>query len=62
MNIMKRNGNVSTGLPSLFDDFFNRDLFDWRQSNFSNSGTTIPAVNIKETKEDFVVEMAAPGG
>ena len=61
MNIMKRNGNVSTGLPSLFDDFFNRDLFDWRQSNFSNSGTTIPAVNIKETKEDFVVEMAAPG-
>lgn len=58
---MKRNGNVLAGLPTLFDDFFNRDLFDWRQSNFSSSGTTVPAVNIKETKEDFVVEMAAPG-
>jgi HSP20 family protein len=61
MNIVKRNGNLFNGFPALFDDFFNRDLFDWRQSNFSNSGTTVPAVNIKETKDDFVVEMAAPG-
>jgi len=41
----------------LDDDFFNRD---WGLSNFSDAGT-LPAVNIKETKNDFEVEMAAPG-
>ncbi len=61
MNIIKRNGNFLNSFPTLFDDFLNRDLFDWRQSNFSNSGTTVPAVNIKETKDGFHVEMAAPG-
>ena len=61
MTIVKRNGNLQNSFPALFNDFFNRDLFDWRESDFSNSGTTIPAVNIKETKEGFEVKMAAPG-
>lgn len=61
MTIVKRNGNPQNSLPALFNDFFSRDLFDWSESNFSNSGTTIPAVNIKETKEGFEVKMAAPG-
>jgi len=60
MTPVKSNRNRTNGFP-LFDDFLNRDLFDWGQSNFSNSGTTLPAVNIKETPENFVVEMAAPG-
>ncbi len=58
MNIIKRNRDT---FPALFDDFFNRDLFDWRGTNFSNTGTTLPAVNIKETKDNFKVEVAAPG-
>jgi len=45
----------------LFDDFFNREFFDWNSSNFSNTSTTIPAVNIKETTEHYEVEVAAPG-
>ena len=61
MNITKRNGNLFNPFPVLFNDFFPKDIFDWNQSNFSNSGTTIPAVNIKETKETFEVELAAPG-
>jgi HSP20 family protein len=61
MNILKRNGNLLNTFPVVFDDLFNRDLFEWNQSNFSNSGTTVPAVNIKETKDTFEVEMAAPG-
>ena len=61
MTIVKRNGNLQNSFPALFNDFFNRDLFDWREADFSNSGTTIPAVNIKETKEGFEVKMAAPG-
>lgn len=60
MTLVKRNGNINS-LPGLFDDFFSRDLFDWSNSNFSTQGTTLPAVNLKETAENFVVEMAAPG-
>ncbi|MGZ5135761.1 MAG: Hsp20/alpha crystallin family protein [Flavitalea sp.] len=59
---MKRNGNLFNSFPSfLNDDFLNRDLFNWGLSNNSNTGTTIPAVNIKETANAFEVEMAAPG-
>ena len=45
--------------PSLFSEFFDRDLFDTANMGFNDS--TMPAVNIKETKEDFEVEVAAPG-
>ena len=56
----------SSFLPSLSrfwddDDFFNRSLMNWGTSNFSESGTTLPAVNIKETENSYEVEMAAPG-
>ncbi|HZI68082.1 MAG TPA: Hsp20/alpha crystallin family protein [Hanamia sp.] len=45
----------------LFDDFFNRDFFNWGLSNFSDTNTTVPGVNVKETKDNFEVEVAAPG-
>jgi len=61
MTLVKRNGNLLNPLPMLFDDFFNRDLFNWNNSNFSDTNTTIPAVNIKETAENYEVEVAAPG-
>jgi HSP20 family protein len=61
MTLVKRNGNLYNPLPMLFDDFFNRDLFNWSNSNFSDTNTTIPAVNIKETAENYEVEVAAPG-
>ena len=61
MTLTKRNGNLANTFPNLFDDLFSRDLFDWNNSNFSTTGTTLPAVNVKETAESFVVEMAAPG-
>ena len=56
MTIVKRNGYF----PSIFDEFlnrqFNRDLAD-----YSNTTATVPAVNIKESAENFMVEVAAPG-
>jgi HSP20 family protein len=61
MTITRRNGNLGNYLPNLLDDFFNRDLFNWNTSNFSNTDTTIPAVNIKETADNYEVEVAAPG-
>ena len=66
MAIVKKSNNYFPALSNVFDDFFNRDLFhrdffNWDHSNFSPTNTTIPAVNIKETNENFEVEMAAPG-
>lgn len=61
MTLVKRNGNVSNyTMPSILDDFFNRDLFNWG-SDAINTGNSLPKVNIKETAEAFEVEMAAPG-
>jgi HSP20 family protein len=51
----------SNQYPSFFDRFFDKDLFDWTSRNFSSTNTTLPSVNIKESEEDFEVEMAAPG-
>jgi HSP20 family protein len=61
MTLVKRNGSLLNPLPMFFDDFFNRDVFNWNNSNFSETNTTIPAVNIKETLENYEVELAAPG-
>jgi HSP20 family protein len=60
MTLVKRNGNLLNAFPALFDDFFNRDLFNWGQTNYATSGATVPAVNIKETADSFEVDMAAP--
>lgn len=61
MSVIKRNGNSLAAFPSLFDDFFSREFFNWGNSNFSSTSTTVPAVNIKESKDEFKVEVAAPG-
>ena len=61
MTIVKRNGNLINHFPTLFDDFLNRDIFNWGSLNYSDTNTTIPAVNIKETAENYEVEVAAPG-
>jgi HSP20 family protein len=47
--------------PSMFDRFFEDDLFDWSNRNFSLTNTTLPSVNIKENNDAFTVEVAAPG-
>ena len=51
----------SNQLPSMFDRFFEGDLFDWSNRNFSLTNTTLPSVNIKENTDAFTVEVAAPG-
>ncbi len=61
MTIVKRNGNLQHHFPALFDDLFNRDIFNWGLTNYSDTNTTIPAVNIKETNDSYEVEVAAPG-
>ena len=47
--------------PKLVRDFFDKEFLDWSNSNFSNTNTTLPAVNIKENKDSFLVDVAVPG-
>jgi len=61
MTIVKRNGNLLNNFPTLFDDFLNRDFFNWGLTNYSDINTSIPSVNIKETSDNYEVEVAAPG-
>ena len=62
MAIIRRNGDLFPSLPRIWgDDFYTRDLLNWGLSDFSSTGTSIPAVNIREKKDSFEVEMAAPG-
>ena len=60
MHYVNRNGSLLNSLPALFDGLFTRDL-GWNNSNYSDTQTTIPAVNIIETGENYAVEVAAPG-
>ena len=62
MAIIRRNGDLFPTLPRLWgDDFYTKDFLNWGLSNYSSSGTSIPTVNIRERKDSFEVEMAAPG-
>ncbi|MFA9388188.1 MAG: Hsp20/alpha crystallin family protein [Prolixibacteraceae bacterium] len=61
MTIVKRSNQYSPSFPSLFDNFFSRDWMDWNNLNFSNTDTTIPAVNVKEDVDKFEIEVASPG-
>lgn len=56
--LARRNENY---LPSFFERFLNNDLTDWNLTNFSGTNTSLPAVNVKETNDEFVIELAAPG-
>jgi len=61
MSIVKRNGWLFNDTPTFFNDFFSRDLWNWGLENNSSTNTTIPAINVKETNDNFEVEVAAPG-
>lgn len=52
--------NLLPTVSKFFDDDWN-SLFDWSNRNFTPSSMTLPSVNIKETKDDYIVELAAPG-
>lgn len=57
MIAVKRHSNLFPSVPSLFEDFFNRDAFNAA----GHGGHAIPPVNIRETEQDFQLEVVAPG-
>jgi HSP20 family protein len=61
MALAKTTNNWFPSTPSIFDRFFNGDLMDWSSNNFSNTNSTLPAVNVKENNNEFLIDVAAPG-
>ena len=57
MNIVK---SKNVDLPSIFDELFPADWFGGIANQVAST-TNTPAVNIKETADDFILEVAAPG-
>jgi HSP20 family protein len=58
--LVKRNGFTPL-VNTLFDDFFSKDVFDWTDKNFTALGSNLPSVNLKETDNKLIVDLAAPG-
>lgn len=54
--VKKTTGSFFPAIPSLMDNFFGRD---WLNSALSD--LTLPAVNVQETRDDYMIEVAAPG-
>lgn len=60
-SLVKTNGSLFPAIPSLLDDFFGRDWLDSTMANWRTSGSTLPAVNVQETNDNYTIEVAAPG-
>ena len=60
-NLVRTNGNSFSSMPSLLNDLFMDDWFDSSTRNWRSAGATLPSVNVKETNDDFIIEVAAPG-
>jgi HSP20 family protein len=57
MTLLKKSRNV---FPQSFSDFFEEDPF-MNFKGLSNLGKWMPAVNIKDTAEGYLVDMSVPG-
>ena len=59
--LIKSNSTSPTTLPKLFDDLISRNFQTLESINLTNNGTTIPAANILENNDAFIVELVVPG-
>ena len=51
---------VSERMPFVFDDFF-KPWNEWFEGGLSTRSMNIPAVNITELKDEYLVSLAVPG-
>ncbi len=58
--LVRQNATLFPSLPSLLDDFLNRD---WADSTLATTkfSATLPAVNVCENNEEYIIDVAAPG-
>ena len=60
-SLVKNNGQSTSSIPSLLNDFFADDFFRLPFMQWRTNGATLPAVNIRETPDAFQIEVAVPG-
>jgi len=58
MTLVRRFNNQMPNLNNLLDDFFGKDLY--LSSDVEGRNTT-PSINVKETENEYFIEVAAPG-
>ena len=58
MTLVRFKNNYEPSFPFFMDKFFGGNMMG---SGYADSVATYPAVNIKETEDDFILEVAAPG-
>jgi HSP20 family protein len=61
MTLARLSDSTFPSFPSFFNRFFEGDLMDWSNANFAGTNSTLPAVNIRENKDAFIIDVAAPG-
>ena len=61
MTLARLSNSNYPSFPSLFDRFFEGDWMDWSSSNFAGNRSTLPAVNVRENDDAYLIEVAAPG-
>ena len=59
--LVTTNGTLFPSIPSLFNNLLADDWIDSSLANWKTSGASLPAVNVRETNDDFHIEVAAPG-
>jgi len=61
MAIVKFRPSLVNNVDSFFDDFFKSQFPSLSNTNLSDNRGTTPAVNVKETENDYQLEVAASG-
>jgi HSP20 family protein len=60
-SLMRNSSSLFPAIPSLLDEFLNRDWRDSSLGTWRSSAPTLPAVNVREDSDELVIELAAPG-
>jgi len=58
MTLVRRFNNQMPGLNNIFDDLFGKEFF---YSPAIEGKNTMPSINVRETENEYVIEVAAPG-
>jgi HSP20 family protein len=61
MRLVKRSNYLMPEFNHLFDNVLGRDYFLTPDKFFNQADCSQPLVNVKESNDDYVVEVAAPG-
>jgi HSP20 family protein len=59
--LLKNKSNMFPAVPLLLSNLLHEDWLDSTLGNLRTGMSSLPAANIRETNEDYRIELAAPG-